>query len=103
MNDEIVKHINDTLIKLKIYINIKKIPENENPEKIVNVVERNLKFNNQQKVKRRSCMLASRPSDLAHVGCVAKVSGHSNLKLLSPKQMLQRLPIALAQIKADNY
>ena len=46
MNDEIVKHINDALIKLKIYINIKKIPENENPEKIVNVVERNLKFNN---------------------------------------------------------
>ena len=34
--------------------------------------------------------------------CIAcgKVSDHSNLKILSPKQMLQRLPIALAQVKA---
>ena len=45
----------------------------------------------------------------AHVarGCVAKVSNfkvsdHSNLKILRPKQMLQRLPIALAQVKAGN-
>ena len=27
----------------------------------------------------------------------------SNLEVLTPKQMLQRLPIALAQIKAGNY
>ena len=33
---------------------------------------------------------------------VAKVSNHSNLKILSPKQMLQRLPIALAQLKTGN-
>ena len=26
----------------------------------------------------------------------------SKLKILTPKQMLQRLPIALAQVKADN-
>ena len=26
----------------------------------------------------------------------------TGLKILTPKQMLQRLPIALAQIKADN-
>ena len=31
---------------------------------------------------------------------VANVFKHSNLKLLIPKQILQRLPIALAQIKA---
>ena len=31
-----------------------------------------------------------------------KVSNHSNLKILSPKQMPQRLPIALKQVKADN-
>ena len=31
-----------------------------------------------------------------------KVSGHLNIKILSPKQMLQRLPIALAQVKAVN-
>ena len=36
-------------------------------------------------------MLASHPSDLA-----------MRLKILSPKQMLQRLPIALAQVKAGN-
>ena len=47
------------------------------------------------------------PSMLARVPCVAKVSNrkvsdHSNLKILSPKQMLQRLPIALAQVKAGN-
>ena len=29
-------------------------------------------------------------------------SGHSNLKILTSKQMLQRLTIALAQVKADN-
>ena len=31
-----------------------------------------------------------------------KVSSHSNLKILIPKQMLQRLPLQLAQIKAGN-
>ena len=30
------------------------------------------------------------------------MSDHSNLKILTPKQMLQRLPTALAQIKAVN-
>ena len=29
-------------------------------------------------------------------------SDHSNLKTLTPKQMLQRLPIALAQLKTGN-
>ena len=31
-----------------------------------------------------------------------KVSDNSSLKILTPKQMLQRLPIALAQVKAGN-
>ena len=31
-----------------------------------------------------------------------KVSDHSNLKTISPKQMLQRLSIALAQVKAGQ-
>ena len=39
---------------------------------------------------------------LAHVGCLAKVSDHANLKILSPKQMFQRLPITLAQVKSGN-
>ena len=39
---------------------------------------------------------------IAHVGCITKISDHSNLKILSPKQMLQRLPIILAQVKTGN-
>ena len=31
-----------------------------------------------------------------------KVSNHSNLKILTPKKILQRLPIAFAQVKAGN-
>ena len=31
-----------------------------------------------------------------------KISDHANLKILTPKQMLQRLSIALAQVKAGN-
>ena len=31
-----------------------------------------------------------------------KVSDHSNLKILPPKEMFQRLPIALEQVKASN-
>ena len=33
----------------------------------------------------------------------AKQQEGKGLKILTPKQMLQRLPIALAQIKAGNY
>ena len=97
------------MIELKKYINSKKIPEYENPEKIVNVVEKIFNFNNQQKGKGRSRMLTFRPSDLAHVAKVFdrkvsnhKVSNHSNLKILSPNQMLQRLSIVFAQVKAGN-
>ena len=32
----------------------------------------------------------------------AKVTKGTRLKILSPKQMLQRLPIALTQVKAGN-
>ena len=44
------------------------------------------------------------PSMLARVAKVSdrKLSENSNLKILSPKQMLQRLSIALAQVKACN-
>ena len=47
-------------------------------------------------------MLASHPSDLALTARVAKVSDYLNLKILTPKQMLQTLPTALAQVKAGN-
>ena len=36
---------------------------------------------------------------LVCVACIASFSDHSNLKILSPKQKLQRLPIALAHVK----
>ena len=44
---------------------------------------------------------------LARVALVAnvynrKVSDYSNLKIISPKQMLQRLPIAHVQVKVGN-
>ena len=39
------------------------------------------------------------PTDLA---CLAKVFHRTRLKILTPKQMLQRLPITLAQLKAGN-
>ena len=50
------------------------------------------------------------PSMLENVPCIArvatvsyrKVPDYSNLKILSPKQNLHRLPIALAQVKAGN-
>ena len=38
---------------------------------------------------------------VAHVR-VSEVSNRWNLEILTPKQMLQRLPIALAQVKAGN-
>ena len=41
-------------------------------------------------------------SMLALAAYLAKVSDHSNIKILSPKQMLQGLPIALGQVKAGN-
>ena len=47
-------------------------------------------------------MLTLHSSDLTRAAHVAKVSGHLNLKILSPKQMLQRLPVVLAQVKAGN-
>ena len=54
----------------------KQIPENENPNKIVDIVVTTLDFNKQPKDK--------------------------EIKILTSKQMLQRLPVELAQLKAGN-
>ena len=35
-------------------------------------------------------------------GAFISSPNHSKLKILTPKQMLQRLPIALAQVKSGN-
>ena len=64
------------MIELRNAIIRKNIPENENPEKIITIVKKFLNFNNQQKDK--------------------------GLKILTPKQMLQILQIALAKLKAGN-
>ena len=65
-------------------INKKRIPENENPNKIIDIVEKSLGFNKQHNSK-------GSPSDLA-----------IHIKILTPKKMLQRLPIALAQVNTGN-
>ena len=56
----------------------KKIPKNENPNKIVDIIEKILDFNKQQKSK-------GLLSDLVRVTQVAKVFDNSNLKILTPK------------------
>ena len=70
INDEIVKHVNDALVALKKDINIKQIPENENANRIVNIVEKILDFNKQQKGK----------------GLLSDLAKHT--KILTPKQMI---------------
>ena len=64
------------MINLRNCINGKEVPENENPKKTVSVVGKFFDFNKQQKGK-----------------------GH---KILTPKQILQKLLIAVARIKAGN-
>ena len=64
------------------------------------------------KAKYKTIYREGRRLDLALVARVAKVSedkfsdckvfNHKKLKILTPKQMLWRLPVALAQVKADK-
>ena len=42
------------------------------------------------------------PINIEDIGFLDKISDHSNLKILTPKQMLQRLQIALARVRAGN-
>ena len=61
------------MIDLRNSSNIKEIPENENQKKVVNIVEKILDFNKQQKGK-----------------------------ISTLKRRLQRLPRAIAQTNASN-
>ena len=81
-NDIIVKYLNESLIDLRNSINSKKIPKNQNPKKVVNIVEKILDL---------TAIGKGRPLDLA-----------TRIKILTPKQMLHRLSIAFAQVKAGN-
>ena len=101
-NGETIKHINNALIELKNSINRNEISKNENPEKIVDIVEKNLDFNKQQKGKGRPRMLALQPSDFCPVAGIANVSDHSYLEILTPKQMRQILPTVVSQVKAGT-
>ena len=74
---------NDVLIELRNAVNRKK-SENENPDKIIDIVEEILNFIEQQKGKGRP---------LGWATC---------FRILTPKKMFQWLPIALAQVQADN-
>ena len=71
-----VNKINNGLIDLRKGINRKEIPEKEYPKKVVDIVEKTLEFHKGRKGK--------------------------GIKILTPKQMLQRLPIVLAQVRAGN-
>ena len=79
MKDQLVNLTNSGLKDLKG--EIKKMSkaeiENEKPDKIVNIVEKILEFNEQNQQGQ-------------------------GIKILTPNQMLNRLPIALAQLKAGN-
>ena len=79
-NKDLVKSINKKLTKLKnIVKNVPKdkVPKVEENEKIIDIVEKILDLNNE------------------------KQSG-KGLKILTPNQMLSRLPISLAQLKTGN-
>ena len=64
------------MLNLRNDVNKKRISKNEDPEKIISIVEKLIDLNKQQKSR--------------------------ELKLLNLKQILQRLPIAFAQVKAGN-
>ena len=79
MKNQLVNLINCGLKDLKKEIKkmFKAEIDNEKPDKVVNIVEKILKFNEQN--QQGEC-----------------------IKILTPNQMLNRLPIALAQLKAGN-
>ena len=84
-NNKLVNNINDSLIDLRNAIVIGAIPENEIPKKIVDIVDKTLDFNKQQKRKGLSLEFC-----------------RSQPEILSPKQMLQKSSIALAQVKPGD-
>ena len=49
INEKIVNRVDNALIDLSNAVNRTEISENENPDKIVDIVEEILKFNKQQK------------------------------------------------------
>ena len=91
-NDEIMSHVNNILIDLINEINRKEIPKNKHLDKVNDIAEEVPYIRKQQKRK-------GRPSDIAGV---AKDFDCSRLEILTPKQMLQRLPIASVLVQAGD-
>ena len=80
INKNQVYSINKTLTKIKI--TVKNVPKDdllkiEENEKIIDIIERILEYNSENQLG-------------------------LGLKMLTPNQMLSRLPISLAQLKAGN-
>ena len=86
-----VNNVNDALIDLRNAVHEKEIVQNENPSKAIDIVKNILDFNKQQKSNRRPDILP---------GPFLELPKH--LKILNAKQMVLRLAIALAQVKASN-
>ena len=78
-------NINKRLTDLRNNINRKEISENEIRKKVADIVEKILEFHKLQKGY-------GIPSDF----------DRTQLKILTPRKMFQRLPIALAQVKTGN-
>ena len=59
-------------------------------------------FNDYSSIACEGKYKTSHRQGLPSMSACGKDFGHSNLKTLSPKQMLRILPIALGQVKAGN-
>ena len=75
-NEQLVNNVNVGLMDLRNAISRKQIPGNKNPDKSVVIVGKTLDFKKQKKSK--------------------------EIKIFTAQQTLQRLPIALAQVKTGN-
>ena len=75
-DEQMINQLNNALIDLRSPVNKTKVPENENPDKVIDIVEKILDFVKQERGK--------------------------VLKILTLKQMLQRLQIAITQVKAGK-
>ena len=96
-NQKTVNNIHDGLIDLRNNINRKKIFEIENSKKLVHIIQKILAFNKQQKGKD---FLRTQLTQLWVSN--RKTCDSKCIKILFPRQLLQRLPIALAQVKRGN-
>ena len=67
-NEQIVNILNDGLIDLRNDINRREIPENENPKIVIEIVEKILDFNKQQKGKGIEILYVSKITNSSFTG-----------------------------------